>query len=531
MLSQRSCSSSARMDRSKPAGERLPSRSTRRKNFPDGIIFRSSIQMSERSGDNWCWSPKHGNSPIQRELSADAWRRHRPELDLFSSGSGAASSEEVPALTPRARRCATMAAMAASAGAAKDLSPRSERPGSSSRAKSAERPTLSLYSAGAESPMRRATSTPRTGRPTPPQQAQNSRPTSPRGLDVFANSEPFLGELPSEQPPPQARVQAAKTAHHSPGLWREMPVHTRWGPLESTQYPGAMHASAAARASKPFSDRTGKRRLPADAPGQAPADADQPVPDPPNSARTYYLDSMHQRSPIPHDPGHGASSVTPPDRPSELSPRLGRPRGSSSPGQRSASLACGQGSARHHGVSPGPWHMEEEAIKKSPRAHLSPRSAVSELDPVSTQTLPAGMHYQCGPAAAALESVAVEADGSQWPNEPLQAAIASTDDRVHPVEGSVSPRRFCPPSKEGKEGRVPGAGEQRPRSARSSSRTGVHKATRGYDNPKLLLDSHAAAGFPGPELQLDLAGFRRARAASAGFGQAALRARNHRWRL
>jgi len=317
-----------------------------------------------------------------------------------------------------------------------------------------------------------------------------------------------------------------------------MPVFTAWGVLESTQQPGVAHASAAARASKSPIGRSAaalKHHFSMDEPPTL-----EPYPgfshredsveqrfDPPNSARAQWLEQMTGRpSPIT-----GLDTVPGGDLGEESSPRRGKscPRGTSSPSQRGASKASGGGgppSARQR----GPWHQEEAAVLKSPRA---PEECLPKDAGGFQGAMPAGMYYQSGASAAALEKAAVQAAGHELPSEPLQAATSLSDEHVHRVEGAVAtPRHFCPPSRRPNQAQAAAMASltgQDPRGGRSSSRP-----QRGERNNGNISDSiGGGTREPGPELNLDLAGFRRARAASSGFSRARSRHRQQstRWKI
>ncbi|CAE8616759.1 unnamed protein product, partial [Polarella glacialis] len=83
------------------------------------------------------------------------------------------------------------------------------------------------------------------------------------------------------------------------GLWRELPVFTQWGVLESVRQPGETHASEAARTMKasigslsPRSARHPQQRTaPPYAQGSGGA-SDEPLTPTPNSARAYYQGAM-----------------------------------------------------------------------------------------------------------------------------------------------------------------------------------------------------------------------------------------------
>lgn len=236
----------------------------------------------------------------------------------------------------------------------------------------------------------------------------------------------------------------------------------------------------------------------------------------PTSARVQYLREMRSDAASFRDrsfdlkhPENAHSSL-----PRGLSPRQG-----------SASQASGGGRGRHS-CNMFPWQSEENAILKSPREPTQSMSADSG-------GMPAGMFHESGSAAAALERAAVHAAGHKEPMERLQMATLRSDELVHPMEGScVTPRSFVPPSRRPRDyrdssrTRCQGSGNQS--FSRIGSQSSPGKSSRKQDD----FDDFSWPGpsSPGPELQLDLPGMRRARAASSGYSRTGPR-RIARWRI
>lgn len=237
----------------------------------------------------------------------------------------------------------------------------------------------------------------------------------------------------------------------------------------------------------------------------------------PTSARTHYLKDMRSDGvrcdDLSSDLKHSADAHS--SRPRGLSPRQG-----------SASWASG-GNRGRHSCNMMPWQSEENAILKSPREPT--QSMPADLGPMA-----AGMFHQAGSAAAALGRAAVRAAGCEEPPEPLQSAVVRSDDRVHSIEAScVTPRCFVPPSRCPRDSLNSSKGGCRSSPNQSFSRTGSQsspgESTRKHDDVNDDFTWRGASSFV-PELQLDLPGVRRARAASSGYSRAGPQ-RSARWRI
>lgn len=442
--------------------------------------LKTSVRLDAAAGDGVEWMPSTGNT-IKRAVSAPGtWRRLHGMPDLFAGGEDA-GRQQGSCLTPRASRTAVRSQHA-----------------------SAERTaaTTATPAAAAASGAAAAAATPRS--------ALAARAV-PRPISALS---PRL-RRPPEEPAPEVMPQSPvkRDAHHSPGIWREMPTFSRWGRLDSMRQPSVAVAVAVAGMNKAEQAASQEQVLPY--PGFVPKgeEIQEERQQAPTSARAHYLKEMLS---------NGVRCDTQSDDMQNLDEHSTRPRGLS-PRQRSASWASGGGrSRRGHRMSP--WQSEENAILKSPREPT--QSMSGDAGP-----MPAGMHPQAGWAAAALERAAVHAAGYEEPMEPLQLATGRSDDVVHPMEGScVTPRNFCPPSR-------------CPRNYRSSNRTGnlsspnksfsIAGSQSSHGKSSHIQDddfSWPGTSSPGPELRLDLPGLRRARAASSGYSKAGPR-RTARWRV
>eukprot|EP00933_Yihiella_yeosuensis_P033207 TRINITY_DN26922_c0_g1_i1.p1 TRINITY_DN26922_c0_g1~~TRINITY_DN26922_c0_g1_i1.p1 ORF type:complete len:290 (+),score=63.09 TRINITY_DN26922_c0_g1_i1:96-965(+) len=222
-------------------------------------LFQYDRGQNRRSA-SWC--PKYGElspSPKPAETKPDAdstkdAKRQMPEnvSDIFKDASRATASATQTFLTPRARRAAATAAAAShSEGQLKTTEAASpatsgvrlesgsdckvianESHGSRDCGNSCKESTRPLASPAAKSAA--GFSSPRSQ-------------SAPRNMMEYPleyrrlNGRCVEPVLRSRRPdPPQA-------AHRSDGIWRDMPVFTQWGALESLQQPGVAHASAAAR--------------------------------------------------------------------------------------------------------------------------------------------------------------------------------------------------------------------------------------------------------------------------------------------
>ncbi|CAJ1427467.1 unnamed protein product [Effrenium voratum] len=228
----------------------------------------------------------------------------------------------------------------------------------------------------------------------------------------------------------RARACSVKGHHYrnwtltSTGLWRDLPLYTPWGLLESVHQPSVNCAVGVSR-SQAETPRGPARELEAPYSYVEPTEQLSPRTPRPNSARDHYQKAMCARNPLSDgaDP-QGEAARTP------------RPRGASSPSQGSnagtarARTISGRRSENH------PWHKEEAAVLQTPR---------SPADSLKEGNMPAGMHARYGAVAAALEHTALQAAGCDIPMEALPVATRWSDDVLHGIEGSrVTPRKVCP---------------------------------------------------------------------------------------
>lgn len=445
-----------RPDDTLAAGQRAASNSASRKRHQD--FGSSSLHLEDSSGQGWLWSPRTGDiAETRRAASAETFRRRSPSWDLFAEGGPADVC-----LTPRGQRRANLACIA-----------RGEAP------------------ATALAPSPRTPRSPRTGQPAKPRQASQPPPKSTQGATTQSAPDVrvHVGELSSVH---RARACSVKGHHYknksltSSGLWRDLPLYTPWGLLESTQQPSVSCANVTASRA-PSAKRQGE---PVVAP-YAHAEPEAPVTPRLNSAREQYQKAMCVRSPMASQ-GDGKTSVA------SLDGRSGRrPRGTSSPSQQIAS----GGSARARGqTGRGYPPVNNDVTDASKEPLASPRS------PLAESGVPAGMHTRLGRVA-----IVNTLDGATSEVEILPAATRRSDDCLHGIEESrVTPRRFSLPSQRG------------------VSRQKISTSSGGGATSCQTPRPKVKATNGNMDLKLELAGLRRARAASSGFSA---RRKPQRWQV
>jgi len=433
------------------AGQRPMNTSGQRKRIQD--FGASSVHLEDRSGEGWLWSPRTGDMPqTRRAVSAESFRRRSPSWDLFAEGGANVS------LTPRGQRKANLASIARGEAPAPawPSTPRSPR---------------ALSSRKGNEPKAR-----------PKSEASTRSASETRAREA-------VSELSSVH---RARACSVKGHHYknksltSSGLWRDLPLYTPWGLLESTQQPSVSCANLTAS------------RQSAKAPGEVVAPYAH-IPDPetpvtprtprPNSARDHYQKAMSMRSPLV-DEGEERKAATGFEGRSN-----NRPRGTSSPSQLPVGGSPGSARARH-GYPPS------EVKDAKGKEVITPRSP-------SAADIPAGMHTRLGRIAIAEPLDATIEVGGRTALSIIPAATRRSDDVLHGIEESrVTPRRFSLPSQRAVSrqkisNNIPGSNCQTPR-------------------PKVKPTNGNA------DLKLELAGLRRARAASSGFSA---RRKPQRWQV
>ena len=428
------------------AGQR-PNTSGQRKRIQD--FGASSVHLEDGSGEGWLWSPRTGDMPqTRRAVSAESFRRRSPSWDLFAEGGANVS------LTPRGQRKANLASTARGEAPTPAWSPRalSSRKGNEPKAR-------------------------------PKSEASTRSASETRAREA-------VSELSSVH---RARASSVKGHHYknksltSSGLWRDLPLYTPSGLLESTQQPSVSCANLTA------SRQSAKARREVVAPYAHIPDPETPATPRtprPNSARDRYQKSMSMRSPLV-DEGEERKAATGFEGRSN-----NRPRGTSSPSQLPVAGSPGSARARH-GYPPS-----NEVKDAKGKEVITPRSP-------SAADIPAGMHTRLGTIAIAEPLDATTEVGGRTALSIIPAATRRSDDVLHGIEESrVTPRRFSLPSQRAVSrqkisNNIPGSNCQTPR-------------------PKVKPTNGNA------DLKLELAGLRRARAASSGFSA---RRKPQRWQV
>lgn len=284
----------------------------------------------------------------------------------------------------------------------------------------------------------------------------------------------------------RARACSVKGQHYknksliSSGLWRDLPLYTPCGLLESTPEPSVSCAKVTAK-------RQGEVVAPY---AHGNVEPEAPVTPRLNSAREQYQKAMCVRSPIASQ-GDGKTSGF------SLDGRSGpRPRGASSPSQQIAS----GGSARARAPTGRGYPPVNDVKDASKEPLASPRS------PLAESGVPAGMHNRLGRIA-----IVNTLDVATSEVEILPAATRRSDDCLHGIEESrVTPRRFSLPSQ------------------RAVSRQKISTSSGGGATSCQTPRPKVKATNGNMDLKLELAGLRRARAASSGFSA---RRKPQRWQV
>jgi len=385
------------------AGQRSQARSqSLRKRAVSAVAvsnLTSTLRLDDSSGKGWLWSPRVGDVRDERATSADSFRRKGEHRDLFNPCEGQATF-----LTPRAQKHAFATALAARTATPSGM----RTPRDSSRKASA-----------------RLTST----------DSRDRVPTPARGVkfEKDESASPRTPRSRAEELSPLSSVHRAHACsikgHHyqnrsfySSGLWRDMPLYTPWGLLESMKQPSL--SCATARVARGAQAAPGRELV---APYQEVKEAElSPRTPRPDSARAHYLTAMSVRDPI-----LGKAPGASPEAAGGQSDGAGQ---SLSPSPRPVSSRLVSEPSRH--LAESPWHAEAEAVAKSPRCPTE-RMMSTKLG------MPAGMNKRQGAWAAALDRVALEAADCDLPQESLSVATRLSDDCLHKIEGGCgTPRDF-----------------------------------------------------------------------------------------